>query len=82
VALAKIVRKQSLLGTILRYDYEVRDEMGLSRSKPSPKTSKEMVNLASHIPHTKAGHCDPSEFKDEFEIELKTGQAQGRGQDD
>jgi len=40
----------SLLGTILRYDYEVRDEMGLSRSKPSPKTSKEMVNLASHIP--------------------------------
>jgi len=59
------------LGTILRYNYEVIDEEGLSRSKPSPKIAKEMVNLASHVLHAKAGHFDPSEYKDQFEIELK-----------
>jgi len=32
---------------------------------------KEMLSLASHILDTKAGHFDPSEFKDEFETELK-----------
>lgn len=60
-----------LLGTILRYDYEVRDEKELARSVPSPRIPKEMLKLASHILDTKAGHFDPSEFKDEFETELK-----------
>src|SRR6476660_1582778 len=83
VALAKIVLTNRehimaiepmgkiLLGTILRYDYEVRDEKELSRSVPTPRISKEMLSLASHILDTKAGHFDPSEFKDEFENELK-----------
>ena len=60
-----------LLGTLLRYDYEVRDEKELARSVPSPRIPKEMLSLASHILDTKAGHFDPSEFKDEFETELK-----------
>ena len=60
-----------LLGTILRYDYEVRDEKELTRSVPSPRIPKEMLNLASHILDTKAGHFDPSQFKDEFELELR-----------
>jgi len=60
-----------LLGTLLRYDYEVRDEKELARSLPSPRIPKEMLSLASHILDTKAGHFDPSEFKDEFETELK-----------
>ena len=30
-----------------------------------------MVSLASHILDTKAGHFDPSQFKDEFETELR-----------
>ena len=30
-----------------------------------------MLSLASHILDTKAGHFDPSEFKDEFELELR-----------
>ena len=30
-----------------------------------------MVDLASHILDAKAGHFDPSEFKDQFEVELK-----------
>src|SRR6185369_17520334 len=60
-----------LLGTILRYDYEVRDEKELSRSVTSPRIPKEMISLASHILDTKAGHFDPSKFKDEFELELR-----------
>ena len=60
-----------LLGTLLRYDYEVRDEKELAPSVPSPRIPKEMLSLASHILDTKAGHFDPSEFKDEFETELK-----------
>ncbi len=83
VALAKIVLTNRqhimaiepmgkiLLGTLLRYDYEVRDEKELARSVPSPRIPKEMLSLASHILDTKAGHFDPSEFKDEFETELK-----------
>jgi DNA end-binding protein Ku len=60
-----------MLGTILRYDYEVRDEKELSRGVASPKIPKEMLSLASHILDTKAGHFDPSQFKDEFETELR-----------
>lgn len=62
---------KGLLGTILRYDYEVRDEKQLFRSVPSPRVPKEMVRLAAHILDTKAGHFDPSAFKDEFELELR-----------
>ena len=83
VALAKIVLTNRqhimaiepmgkiLLGTLLRYDYEVRDAKELARSLPSPRIPKEMLSLASHILDTNAGHFDPSEFKDEFETELK-----------
>jgi DNA end-binding protein Ku len=62
---------KGMLGTILHYDYEVRDEKELFRGLPSPKIPKEMVNLASHILDTKSGHFDPSQFKDEFELELR-----------
>jgi Ku protein len=62
---------KGLLGTILRYDYEVRDEKELFRGVPSPRIPKEMISLASHILDTKSGHFDPSQFKDEFESELR-----------
>ena len=83
VALAKIVLTNRehimaiepmgkiLLGTILRFDYEVRDENEIARSVPSPKIPREMLSLASRILDTKAGHFDPSQFRDEFETELK-----------
>jgi Ku protein len=60
-----------MLGTVLRYDYEVRDEKELARSAPSPRVPKEMISLASHILDAKAGHFDPSDFKDQFELELR-----------
>jgi hypothetical protein len=60
-----------MLGTVLRYDYEVRDEKEVAGTVPSPKIPKEMLQLASHILDTMAGHFDPSRFKDEFEMELR-----------
>ena len=56
-----------MLGTTLRYDYEVRDEAELFKGVPSPRVSKEMVSLAGHILDTKSGHFDASRFKDEYE---------------
>jgi DNA end-binding protein Ku len=60
-----------MLGTILRYDYEVHDEKVLARWVPTPRIPKEMVKLASHILDTKASRFDPSKFKDAFESELR-----------
>jgi DNA end-binding protein Ku len=60
-----------MLGTVLRYDYEVRDEKEVAGTVPRPKIPKEMLQLASHILDTMAGHFDPSRFKDEFEMELR-----------
>jgi len=62
---------KGLLGTTLRYDYEVREAKPYLGSIPSPRIDKEMVELASHILDSKAGHFDPSKFKDEYEAALK-----------
>src|SRR6266700_4777789 len=83
VALAKIVLTnrehiiaieplgKGLLGTTLRYPYELRDEGEFFDDIKSPKITKDMVELAAHILHTKAAHFDPSKFKDEYENALK-----------
>jgi DNA end-binding protein Ku len=62
---------KGLLGTTLRYDYEVRDEKNYFSDVPSPRISKDMVNLASHILATKETKFDPRRFKDEYEKALK-----------
>ena len=54
-----------MLCTTLRYDYEVRPESEVFEDISSPRVSKEMVDLASHILDSKAGKFDPSDFKDE-----------------
>jgi non-homologous end joining protein Ku len=38
----------------------------------NPKISKDMIELASHILDSKAGHFDLSKYKDEYEDALKT----------
>ena len=63
---------KGLLGTTLRYPYELRDEEDYFDDIKSPKISKDMIELASHILDTKAAHFDPSKFKDEYESALKT----------
>ncbi len=63
---------KGLLGTTLRFPYELRDEDDYFGDIKSPKISKDMVELASHILDSKAAHFDPSKFKDEYETALKT----------
>jgi DNA end-binding protein Ku len=62
---------KGLIGTTLRYPYELRDESDYFDDIKSPKISKDMVELASHILDTKAAHFDPSKFKDGYENALK-----------
>src|ERR1700691_1351569 len=62
---------KGLLGTTLRYPYELRDQSGYFDDIRNPKISKDMVELASHILDTKAAHFDPSKFKDQYENALK-----------
>ncbi|WOH79948.1 Ku protein [Bradyrhizobium sp. BEA-2-5] len=83
VALAKIVLTnrehvmaieplgKGLLGTTLRFPYELREEDQFFDDIKSPKITKDMVELAGHILRTKAAHFDPSKFKDEYESALK-----------
>ena len=62
---------KGLLGTTLRYPYELRDEDDYFDDIKTPKITKDMVELAGHILQTKAAHFDPSKFKDEYENALK-----------
>ena len=62
---------QGLIGTTLRYPYEVRDEEDYFDDIKSPKISKDMIDLAVHILDSKASHFDPSKFEDHYENALK-----------
>jgi Ku protein len=62
---------KGLLGTTLRFPYELRDEEEYFDDIKSPKITKDMVELAGHILDSKAAHFDPSKFKDEYETALK-----------
>jgi len=62
---------KGLLGTTLRYPYELRNEDEYFDGIKNPKISKDMIELAGHILKTKAAHFDPSKFKDEYENALK-----------
>ncbi len=63
-------RGRGLLGLTLRYPYEVRDEQPYFEDIPDLKLSKEMLDLATHIVQTKAGHFDPAQFEDRYENAL------------
>lgn len=62
---------KGLLGTTLRYPYELRDEGEYFDDIKNPRISKDMIELAGHILDSKAAHFDPSKFKDEYEDALK-----------
>ncbi len=70
---------KGLLGTTLRYPYELRDEDDYFDDIKSPKISKDMVELAGHILDTKAAHFDPSEIQGRIRERAEdAGAAQGR----
>jgi DNA end-binding protein Ku len=62
---------KGLLGTTLRYAYEVRDEKAYFSEISSPRIAKDMINLAEHILDTKAAHFDPKKFNDRYETALR-----------
>src|SRR5947199_5150762 len=62
---------KGLLGTTLRYPYELRDADEFFDDIRNPKITKDMIELATHILDSKAEHFDPSKFKDEYENALK-----------
>jgi len=64
-------RGKGLMGTLLRYPYEVRDEDEYFDEIQDLKLGKDMMDLAQHIVKTKSGHFEPEKFKDRYEAELK-----------
>src|SRR5712692_10625661 len=61
---------KGLLGTTLRYPYEVRKSEEYFEEIPDLKVPGEMLKLAEHILETKAGDFDPSQFRDHYEEAL------------
>jgi DNA end-binding protein Ku len=64
-------RDKGLVGTLLRYPYEVRQPTEFFEDIPSTKITKDMLDLAKHIVETKSGHFDPEKFEDQYENALK-----------
>jgi DNA end-binding protein Ku len=58
---------KGLLGTTLRYAYEVRSASEYFDEIPDIKIPKEMLDLADHILESKAGDFDPDSFADHYE---------------
>src|SRR5436305_4422314 len=64
-------RGKGLMGTLLRYPYEVREESDYFDDIPAGKVTKDMLDLAKHIVQTKSGHFKPEQFEDHYEEALK-----------
>jgi DNA end-binding protein Ku len=63
-------RGKGMLATILRYKSEVRSERTYFKDIPAVRIDPEMLDLATHIVTSKAGHFDPARFEDRYEQAL------------
>lgn len=61
---------KGLVGTLLRYPYEVRSEQEYFDEIQDVKVTKDMLDLARHIVNQKAGTFDPEKFEDHYESAL------------
>ena len=61
---------KGILGTTLRYPYEVREAESYFEDVPDIKLPDEMKQLASHILETKRADFDPEKFEDRYETAL------------
>jgi DNA end-binding protein Ku len=61
---------KGLMGTLLRYPYEVRSETEYFDDIQDVKVTKEMLDLAKHIVETKSGSFEPERFEDHYESAL------------
>lgn len=59
-----------LMGNLLRYPYEVRDEKEYFDAIQDVKVTKEMLELARHIVNQKSGEFEPEKFEDHYESAL------------
>jgi len=64
-------RGKGIMGTLLRYPYEVRDESEYFDEIKDIKIGKDMMELAEHIVRTKSGHFRPEKFEDQYEAALR-----------
>jgi DNA end-binding protein Ku len=61
---------KGLMGTLLRYPYEVRDPQEYFDEIQDVKVTKDMLDLARHIVDQKAGRFEPEKFEDQYETAL------------
>lgn len=61
---------KGLVGTLLRYPYEVRSEHEYFDEIQDVKVTKDMLDLARHIVNQKAGQFDAEKFEDHYESAL------------
>ncbi|MGY3105201.1 MULTISPECIES: non-homologous end joining protein Ku [unclassified Bradyrhizobium] len=61
---------KGLVGTLLRYPYELRSEQEYFDEIQDVKVTKDMLDLARHIVNQKAGRFDPEKFEDHYETAL------------
>jgi DNA end-binding protein Ku len=59
-----------LMGTLLRYPYEVRDEKEYFDDIQNVKITKDMLDLAKHIVEQKSAPFEPEKFDDRYESAL------------
>jgi DNA end-binding protein Ku len=59
-----------LVGTLLRYPYEVRSEDEYFDEIQDVKVTKDMLDLAKHIVNQKSGSFEPEKFEDHYETAL------------
>jgi DNA end-binding protein Ku len=63
-------RGKGLVGMLLRYPYEIRDENEYFDDIQDVKVTKEMLDLATHIVETKSADFEPDKFQDRYENAL------------
>jgi DNA end-binding protein Ku len=61
---------KGILGTTLRYPYEVREAEGYFEDVQDIKLSDEIRDLAAHILETKRADFEPAKFEDRYETAL------------
>jgi DNA end-binding protein Ku len=63
-------RGKGLVGMLLRYPYEIRDENEYFEDIQDVKVTKDMLDLARHIVESKSGDFEPGKFEDRYENAL------------
>ena len=61
---------KGLMGTLLRYPYEVRSEKEYFEDIQDVKITKDMLDLARHIVEQKSASFEPEQFEDRYEQAL------------